>query len=129
MSTHSWLKSPATVRHFRRRSLARLSLTKSMLQTSLTVRAICSGTRSDAGLLIFLRLRTVSLAALYKRYKRLWTPEYAGRSRSWMRRLFRPAVPRSSHQLDPDFALLHREPKRTGVTLQLLWEEVRPRSR
>jgi transposase len=38
-------------------------------------------------------------------------------------RLFRPAVPRSSHQLCPDFALVHQELKRAGVTLQLLWEE------
>ena len=38
-------------------------------------------------------------------------------------RLYRPAVPRSSHQLDPDFAWIHQELKRPGVTLQLLWEE------
>ena len=39
------------------------------------------------------------------------------------RRLYRPALPRSSHQLAPDFALVHQELKRAGVTLQLLWEE------
>jgi transposase len=38
-------------------------------------------------------------------------------------RLFRPAVPRSSHQLAPDFSLVHQELKRAGVTLMLLWEE------
>jgi len=38
-------------------------------------------------------------------------------------RLYRPAVPRSSHQLAPDFALVHQELKRGGVTLMLLWEE------
>lgn len=38
-------------------------------------------------------------------------------------RLYRPALPRSSHQLAPDFALIHQELKRAGVTLQLLWEE------
>ena len=38
-------------------------------------------------------------------------------------RLFRPPVPRLSHQLAPDFALVHQELKRAGVTLQLLWEE------
>jgi len=38
-------------------------------------------------------------------------------------RLFRPAVPRSSHQLAPDFRVVHQELKRAGVTLQLLWEE------
>ena len=38
-------------------------------------------------------------------------------------RLFRAAVPRSSHHLSPDFALVHQELKRAGVTLMLLWEE------
>lgn len=38
-------------------------------------------------------------------------------------RLYRPAVPRSSHQLAPDFGLIHQELKRPGVTLMLLWEE------
>ena len=38
-------------------------------------------------------------------------------------RLFRPAVPRSARHLEPDFALIHQELKRPGVTLQLLWEE------
>ena len=32
-------------------------------------------------------------------------------------------MPRSSHQLAPDFALVHQELKRAGVTLMLLWEE------
>ena len=38
-------------------------------------------------------------------------------------RLYRPALPRSSHQLAPDFGLVHQELKRAGVTLMLLWEE------
>jgi len=38
-------------------------------------------------------------------------------------RLYQPAVPRSSYQLAPDFANVHLELKRAGVTLQLLWEE------
>ena len=38
-------------------------------------------------------------------------------------RLYRPAVPRASHQLTPDFAVVHQELKRTGVTLLLRWEE------
>ena len=38
-------------------------------------------------------------------------------------RLYRPALPRSSHQLAPDFAVVHQELKRPGVTLMLLWEE------
>lgn len=38
-------------------------------------------------------------------------------------RLYRPAVPRASAQLEPDWAVVHQELKRPGVTLQLLWEE------
>jgi transposase len=38
-------------------------------------------------------------------------------------RLYRPPVVRASHQLEPNFALVHQELKRAGVTLQLLWEE------
>ena len=38
-------------------------------------------------------------------------------------RLYRPAVARSSHQLAPDFGIVHQELKRPGVTLMLLWEE------
>jgi transposase len=38
-------------------------------------------------------------------------------------KLYRPAVPRASRQLAPDFALVHQELKREGVTLMLLWEE------
>lgn len=39
------------------------------------------------------------------------------------RRLYAPPVPRASRQLEPDWANVHRELKRPGVTLQLLWEE------
>ena len=38
-------------------------------------------------------------------------------------RLYRPPVPRASDQLAPDFAVIHQELKRAGVTLMLLWEE------
>ncbi len=38
-------------------------------------------------------------------------------------RLYPPAVPRGAHHLEPDYALIHQELKRAGVTLQLLWEE------
>jgi transposase len=38
-------------------------------------------------------------------------------------RLYRPAVPRASRQLEPDYSRIHQELKRPGVTLQLLWEE------
>ena len=38
-------------------------------------------------------------------------------------RLYRPALPRSSHQLAARLRVVHQELKRPGVTLQLLWEE------
>jgi transposase len=38
-------------------------------------------------------------------------------------RLYRPAVPRQSRHLEPDYAGIYRELQRPGVTLQLLWEE------
>ncbi len=38
-------------------------------------------------------------------------------------RLYRPPVPRCSRQLEPNYAWIHQELKRPGVTLQLLWEE------
>jgi transposase len=38
-------------------------------------------------------------------------------------RLYPPPVPRSRRQSEPDFAALHLELKRPGVTLMLLWEE------
>jgi transposase len=38
-------------------------------------------------------------------------------------KLFQPAVPRAARHLEPDYALIHQELKRPGVTLQLLWEE------
>jgi hypothetical protein len=37
--------------------------------------------------------------------------------------LYRPPLPRSSHQLKPDFGYVHQELKRPGVMLMLLWEE------
>lgn len=49
LSTYSWLKSSAVVKHLMRRPLARLSPTKSMLQTSLMARHSCNGTRSSFG--------------------------------------------------------------------------------
>jgi transposase len=38
-------------------------------------------------------------------------------------RLYLPPVPAASRHLEPDWAYVHQELKRPGVTLQLLWEE------
>ena len=40
-------------------------------------------------------------------------------------RLYPRPRPRGSTRLEPDYAALHQELKRPGVTLQLLWEEYR----
>ena len=41
-------------------------------------------------------------------------------------RVYRPALPRGSHQLAPDFGVVHQELKRPGVTLMLLWGATSP---
>ena len=38
-------------------------------------------------------------------------------------RLYRPVSARVSRRREPDFAVVHQELKRPGVTLPLLWEE------
>ncbi|MEZ5647288.1 MAG: hypothetical protein R3E94_16470 [Burkholderiaceae bacterium] len=38
-------------------------------------------------------------------------------------RLYKPPVARESRHLEPDHAHIHRELRRPGVTLQLLWEK------
>ena len=38
-------------------------------------------------------------------------------------RIYRPGTVRKSALIEPDYSYLYRELKRTGVTLQLLWEE------
>ncbi|WP_197908549.1 transposase [Variovorax sp. SRS16] len=38
-------------------------------------------------------------------------------------RLYRAAVPRAAHHLETDYARVHQELKRSGVTRQLLWED------
>jgi transposase len=40
-------------------------------------------------------------------------------------RLYGPAVRRSARHVEPNYAHIHQELKRSGVTLQLLWEEYR----
>jgi transposase len=52
-----------------------------------------------------------------------WTVAQTLSDEELQARLYRPALPRNSKQLVPDFASVHQELKRAGVTLQLLWEE------
>ena len=67
---------------------------------------------------------TVSDIASYTRAAGLdWNEAQHLRDEELQARLYRPPVARQSRQLEPDYAHLHSELKRAGVTLQLLWEE------
>jgi len=52
-----------------------------------------------------------------------WTIAHSLSDEELEARLYQPAVPRASRHLEPDYAYIHQELKRPGVTLQLLWEE------
>lgn len=67
---------------------------------------------------------TVSEIASYTRAAGLdWAKAQHLSDEELQARLYRPPVARQSRHLEPDYAHLHSELKRAGVTLQLLWEE------
>jgi len=69
---------------------------------------------------------TVSQIALYARDAGVDWPQANTLGDDERRaRLYPPPRPRSSARREPDYAELHQELKRPGVTLQLLWEEYR----
>jgi transposase len=69
---------------------------------------------------------TVSEIALYARTAGIgWVQANALSDEELQARLYPPPRPRSSVRQEPDYAVLHQELKRPGVTLQLLWEEYR----
>lgn len=69
---------------------------------------------------------TVSDIAMYARDAGLsWAVATTLSDDELRARLYPPPRPRSSSRAEPDFAALHQELKRPGVTLQLLWEEHR----
>ena len=71
---------------------------------------------------------TVSEIALYARSAGIdWQQANHLSDEELQARLYPPARARSSQRLEPDYAELHQELKRPGVTLQLLWEEYRAR--
>jgi len=69
---------------------------------------------------------TVSEIAMYARDAGVdWSRASALGDDELQARLYPPVRPRSSTRNEPDYAALHQELKRAGVTLQLLWEEYR----
>lgn len=69
---------------------------------------------------------TVGEIAMFARTVGVDATTAAGLSDEQLRqRLYPPARPRLSGLVAPDFAMVHGELKRPGVTLQLLWEEYR----
>jgi len=69
---------------------------------------------------------TVSEIAMYARDAGVdWAQAAALSDDELQSRLYPPPRPRSSTRHEPDYASLHQELKRPGVTLQLLWEEYR----
>ncbi len=69
---------------------------------------------------------TVSEIALYARDAGVdWPLAQTLSDEQLQARLYPPPRPRSSTRHEPDYARLHQELKRAGVTLQLLWEEYR----
>ncbi|MFY9512890.1 MAG: IS21 family transposase [Rubrivivax sp.] len=71
---------------------------------------------------------TVSEIALYARTAGIdWVQASTLSDEELQARLYPPPRPRSSARREPDYAELHQELKRPGVTLQLLWEEYRAR--
>jgi transposase len=69
---------------------------------------------------------TVSEIAMYARDAGVdWPLASALSDAELQARLYPPPRPRSSTRHEPDYAVLHQELKRPGVTLQLLWQEYR----
>lgn len=67
---------------------------------------------------------TVSEIASYARVAGVdWAQAQSLSDEELQARLYRPPVARQSHHLEPDYAHIHCELRRPGVTLQLLWEE------
>lgn len=91
-----------------------------------TLQLLHSGQLSQRqiGVALGISKSTVSEIASYTRAAGLdWAQAQQLSDQELQARLYRPAVARQSRHLEPDYAHLHSELKRAGVTLQLLWEE------
>jgi transposase len=91
-----------------------------------TLQLLHSGKLStrQIGLSLGISKSTVSEIASYARAAAVdWEQAQLLSDEQLQARLYRPPVARQSRHLEPDYAQLHSELKRAGVTLQLLWEE------
>ena len=91
-----------------------------------TLQLLYSGNLSQRqiGAALGISKSTVSEIASYTRAAGLdWEQAQHLSVEALQARLYRPPVARQSRHLEPDYAHLHGELKRAGITLQLLWEE------
>jgi transposase len=91
-----------------------------------TLQLLHGGTLStrQIGAALGISKSTVSDIASYARAAAVdWTLAQTLSDQELQARLYKPPVARQSRHLEPDCAHIHRELRRPGVTLQLLWEE------
>jgi len=91
-----------------------------------TLQLLHGGTLStrQIGAALGISKSTVSEIASYARVAGVdWTLAQTLSDEELQARLYKPPVARESRHLEPDCAHIHRELRRPGVTLQLLWEE------
>lgn len=98
----------------------------SKIRQALQLLADSSLSRRQVAAALGIGKTTVSEIALYARDAGIDWPMASSLSDDELQaRLYPPPRPRSVTRREPDYALLHQELKRPGVTLQLLWEEYR----
>lgn len=91
-----------------------------------TLQLLHGGTLStrQIGAALGISKTTVSEIASYARVANVdWALAHTLNDDELQARLYPPPVARKSRHLEPDFAHIHEELRRPGVTLQLLWEE------
>ena len=91
-----------------------------------TLQLLHGGTLStrQIGAALGISKSTVSEVASYARAHGVdWPLAQSLSDEELQARLYPPPVARASRHLEPDYAHIHRELRRPGVTLQLLWEE------
>ena len=96
----------------------------SKIRRTLQLLADCGLSARQVAAALNISKTTVSEIAMYARDAGVDWPLVSSLSDDELQaRLYPPPRPRSSTRHEPDYAALHQELKRPGVTLQLLWEE------